>query len=147
VFDVRSMEDRIAGSLGARRVGTAVLTGFGLVALALALLGVYGVLSYGVSRRTRELGIRLALGARPAALVGEVTAGGLALGVLGLVIGLAGFAALGRWLGSLVYGVSVFDGVTLLIGGGLLAAGVALASLIPARRVTRVDPTEALRED
>ena len=147
VFDVRSMEDRIEGTLGPRRAGTLVLTGFGVIALSLALLGVYGVLSYSISRRTRELGIRLALGAQAGSLVGASIAGGLALGAVGLGLGLAGFAGLSRWLGSLMYGVRVFDALTLVSGLIVLGLGIALASAIPARRVVRVNPTEALRRE
>ncbi|HEX9893246.1 MAG TPA: ADOP family duplicated permease, partial [Gemmatimonadales bacterium] len=147
VFDVRTMQDRLNGSLGPRRVGTTVLAGFGLAALLLALLGVYGVLSYSISRRTQELGIRLALGALPGALVRSVTGTGLALGGIGLVVGIAGFAAANRLLGSLVYGVRVIDPVTIAAGIGILGVGVLLASVIPARRVVRVDPTQALREE
>lgn len=147
VFDVRSMQDRIDDVLGPRRLGTAVLSGFGLSALLLALLGVYGVLSYSVSRRAQELGIRLALGARPAALVRSVTASAMILGALGVGLGLMGFGAANRMLDSLVYGVRVFDPVTLLAGIGLLGAGVVLASLIPARRVVRTDPAQVLRQE
>ncbi len=147
VFEVRTMQDRVRESLGPRRLGTVVLTGFGSVSLLLALLGVYGVLSYHVSRQTQELGIRLALGARPATLVSAVTARGLALGGLGLLIGLAGYGVATRLLGSLTYGVSVLDPRTIGFGALVLGAGVAAASFLPARRVVRVDPTEALRQE
>lgn len=147
VFDLRTMRDRIDGSLGPRRLGTTVLSGFGLTALLLALLGVYGVLSYSISQRTRELGIRLALGARPRQLVGAVTGSGLVLGGIGVATGLLLFAGANRLLQSLVYGVKVMDPVAIGAGIFLLGIGVLLASFLPARRIVRVDPTSALREE
>jgi putative ABC transport system permease protein len=147
VFDLRTMRDRIEGSLGPRKLGTTVLTGFGLTALLLALLGVYGVLSYSISQRTRELGIRLALGARPRELVSAVTGSGLVLGGIGVATGLLLFAGANRLLQSLVYGVKVMDPVAIGAGILLLGTGVLVASLLPARRIVRVDPTTALREE
>jgi putative ABC transport system permease protein len=146
VHDVRLMEERVEDSLGARRLAMMVLSGFALLALLLALLGVYGVLSYIISRRTHELGIRLALGAVPSDVVRMVLGSGLALTGVGLAIGLAGFLLLARLLSSLLYGVSPRDPLTIAVGTGLLALGAVAAALVPALRAARVDPMETLKE-
>ncbi len=147
VYDVRLMQERVDESLGARRLAMMVLLGFAVLALLLALLGVYGVLSYGTSRRTHELGIRLALGAAPGAVVRMVLGGGLLLTGVGLLVGLAGFLALARFLSSILYGVGPRDPLTILVGVSVLAAGAVVAAWVPARRAARVDPVEALREE
>src|SRR5262249_42203617 len=138
-----ALEDFVARSVAGRRVSLAMLAAFAVVALLLCAIGIYGVTSYAVAQRTRELGIRLALGARPGPLLLAQLRQGLALALAGVA------AALGltRFLGSLLYGVSATDPAT-FAGVALLLAAVALAaSYLPARRVTRVDPTQALRAE
>jgi ABC-type antimicrobial peptide transport system permease subunit len=122
-----------------------MLTLFGLLALVVAAVGIYGVLSYGVTERTRELGIRMAHGARPRDLLGLVIAEGMLLTLLGLVIGVGGAFGLTRLIDRLLFGVSPTDPLT-FAAIPLLLAGVALVACgIPAWRATRMDPLEALR--
>jgi len=147
VFEVMSMEERVERSLGTRRLAVGVLGGFAVLALLLAALGIYGVLSYGVSQRTRELGVRLALGARPREVVTMVLRGGLALTAVGLVAGALAFLALGGALDALLYGIGPRDPVTLATGAALLALVAAFGCYIPARRAARVDPITALRAE
>jgi putative ABC transport system permease protein len=147
VHDVRLMQERVAESLGARRLAMLVLTGFAVLALLLALLGVYAVLSYSTRRRTHEVGIRMALGAVPGDVVRMVLGGGLFVAGAGLVLGLAGFLLLGQLLSSMLYGVTPHDPFTIVVGAGLVAVSAAVAALLPARRAARVDPVEALREE
>lgn len=147
VYDVRLMQERVEDSLSARRLAMLVLTGFAVLALLLAVLGVYGVLSYSTRRRTHEVGIRLALGAVPNDVVRMVLRGGILLAASGLVAGLGGFLLLARLLSSMLYGVSPYDPVTIGIGIGLVAMSATVAAFLPARRAARVDPIEALREE
>jgi ABC-type antimicrobial peptide transport system permease subunit len=118
-----------------------------LIALTMAALGVFGVLSYTVTQRTRELGIRLALGAAPGAVRRMVVRQGLGLVVTGLVIGLAGALALVRVMSSLLYGVEPTDPLTFLSVAAVLIGVAIAASYLPARRATRVDPIIALRAE
>ena len=147
LYDIRTMRDRVEESVGARRLAMLVLSGFAGLALLLALLGVYGVLSYSTSRRTHELGIRLALGAVPGDLIRMVLGSGLALAMAGIAGGLAGFLAAARLLSAMLYGVTPHDPPTIAAGIGLLAICAALAAYLPARRAARVDPVRALREE
>jgi putative ABC transport system permease protein len=141
----RTFSQVYSASLGSRRFNV-ILTGFfGIVALLLATAGVFGVMAYSVSRRTREIGVRIALGAGPGDVLGMILGQGLRTIFIGVAIGIAGSLALTRTVESLLFGVTAtdpltFGGVTVL----LLAAGL-LASYIPARRATRVDPVIALR--
>jgi putative ABC transport system permease protein len=147
VFDVRPLPEHVASSVAPRRLAMLVLTGFAALALVLALLGTYGVISYAVQQRTQEIGIRLALGARPGDVVRMVVGGGLALAVVGLAIGAAGALGAGRVLASLLYGVGSRDPLTMAGALGVLLAITALASWIPARRAARLDPVRALRAE
>jgi predicted permease len=144
---VRTLDDAYRRSM-ARTSFTVVLLGIaGAMALALAILGVYGVLAYAVSERRREVGIRLALGAQPSAVRSLFLRQGLALALIGSVLGLAAAGALSRWISSLLFGVKPLDPVTYTVAAAIIAAAAMLASYLPARRAASVDPMETLRSD
>jgi putative ABC transport system permease protein len=143
--NVATMSQRMSDSVAQPRFYAVVLGTFAFVALALAAVGVYGVMSYAVSQRTREIGIRMALGAGRGEVLGLIAGQGMAFTVAGVAVGLAGAFALTRYLESLLFGVSPFDPPTVAAVTLLLAAVAALASYIPAHRATRVDPVVALR--
>src|SRR5262249_45185539 len=117
----------------------------GLMALALAAIGLYGVIAYSVARRTREIGIRIALGAQPAGVLGLVMRQGLVVAASGLAAGCLLAAGAARSLAGSLYGVTVGDPLSWLGAAAILLAVSALANLIPARRAARVDPSDALR--
>jgi putative ABC transport system permease protein len=144
---VRTMDDVTAASLGRPRFLFALAGTFAVIALVLGALGVYGVLSYGVARRTREIGLRLALGARPRAVAGLVLRDGGRLVVEGIALGLLGAMLLAQVLRGLLFGVAPIDPVTLLATPLALAGVALLAVWIPARRAARLDPMEALRHE
>jgi putative ABC transport system permease protein len=145
LYDVRSMEQRVADSVGARRLAVNVLSAFAALSLVLALLGIYGVISYRTAQRTQEIGIRMALGARPAEVTAMVVRGGMTLAALGLAVGTVVYLGAGRLLQTLLYGISPHDPPS-IVGCILVIAVVAFgASLIPARRAARVDPSRAMR--
>jgi putative ABC transport system permease protein len=147
VTDIQTLDDVIAGANAGPRFTLVLLATFAVVALVLAAVGIYGVISYAVSRRTHEIGVRVALGASPATVVRLVIAQGMRVVAVGVVIGLAGSLVASRLMTKLVYGVSVTDPLT-YAGVAALLAGVALvASYIPARRATRIDPLVAMRAD
>jgi putative ABC transport system permease protein len=140
-----TMEEQVGESLSARRFYARLLGSFAVVALVLASMGIYGVMSYSVSQRTHEIGVRMALGAERGKVLRRVVARGLLLTVAGVALGLAGSVALTRFISSQLYGVGTTDPVT-FAGVSLLLVGVALAaSYIPARRAAGVDPLTALR--
>ena len=139
------MEQIVSASVASRRLSMALLAGFAVVALALAAVGLYGVMSYVVTQRTHEIGVRMALGARAASVLRLVLGQGMRLALLGTAMG-ATVAFLGaRLLGDFLYRVSAFDPVTYLVVTALLLAVGALACFVPARRASRVDPMTALR--
>jgi putative ABC transport system permease protein len=137
----------VAGAVARQRFGMLLLLAFGGLALLLAAVGVYGVMAYAVSQRTRELGIRLALGARPGAVRALVLGEGMLLAGLGIGVGLAGALVLGRLLVGMLYGVRPTDPRVLAAVCLLLAAASVLATLVPAVRATRVNPVDALRSE
>jgi len=145
VYNLGTLARQKDGSLYTERLAATLLTIFGLLALSLAAVGVYGVLSYAVTERTREMGIRLALGANPRDLLRLVVGQGLTLTLIGLVIGLGASFALTRLIAKLLYGVSATDPLTFVVIPLLLIGVALLACWIPARRATRVDPLAALR--
>ncbi len=145
MFGAQTMEEIIAESLAARRVSMIMLGVFGGLALGLASMGIYGVISYLVGQRTHEIGIRMALGARQADVLRMVLGEGMKMVVLGVVIGLLAAAGLTRLMANLLFGVSATDPLT-FAGVGMILTLVALAAcFVPARRAMRVDPIVALR--
>jgi predicted permease len=145
VFEVRTMDDRLAESVAPRRFNMLLLVGFGVLALALAVVGTYGVIAYSVSQRTQEIGIRMALGATGRDVLGMVLAGALRLAAIGVAIGVLLAAAATRLLSSLLFGVRTTDPVTFGATAAILLAAAVTAAYLPARRATRVDPMAALR--
>jgi ABC-type antimicrobial peptide transport system permease subunit len=145
--DVGSLEERKAASLARPRVNAAVLGAFALSALVLAAVGIYGVVAYGVVQRTRELGIRMALGAGGGSLVRMVIRQGMTPVLAGMAVGLVGALAGGRVLRSLLFGVEVGDPATLAAVTCFLVAVALAAIYLPARRAARSDPMTALRNE
>jgi putative ABC transport system permease protein len=139
------MSERVANSLYAARMGALLLAVFGACALLLASIGLYGVMSFAVARRTRELGIRVALGARPGDVFRLVLLQGMTLVIVGLVLGIGVAVAVTRLLASFLYGVSTTDALTFTAIPALLTAVALLACYLPARRATKVEPLIALR--
>jgi ABC-type antimicrobial peptide transport system permease subunit len=149
VLSVATWRDHLDASLDVliHRAGASVFSAFGGIALLLAVLGVYGVKSYVVSRRTREFGIRIALGAHPRALLWQVLREGGRITAIGIGIGLVLALGAGQFLQSILYGVNGIEPVVLVTAPLILLAASLLASCIPALRATRVDPTVALRSE
>ncbi|HET7457335.1 MAG TPA: ABC transporter permease [Gemmatimonadaceae bacterium] len=145
--DLQTMDQRIARDIAQPRVSVALLGVFSGIALLLAAVGIYGVVSYTVAQRTREIGIRMALGARPEGVLGLVVRQGLAPVVAGVVVGLAGALAATRLMHSLLYGVSATDPLTFAVVAVFLTVVALAATFIPARRATRVNPVLALRSE
>jgi ABC-type antimicrobial peptide transport system permease subunit len=145
VFNTETMQEHVDKSLLLPRISALLLGVFGAVGLTLAAIGLYGVMSYSVRRRTKEIGIRMALGAKPPAVLTMVFRQGLILTGIGLAIGLAISLALGRFTASLLYGTSGTDLLTFLVVSPVLLATSALAIAIPAFRAAHVQPTTALR--
>jgi len=145
LFQVQPLEDYVAASLGARRFTLLLLGLFGTLALVLAAVGIYGVISYAVSLRTRELGIRLALGAPRRDVLHMVMQQGLKLAATGLVVGLVASIAFMRFLASLLFQVKPADALTTFAVLLLLGAVALVANYLPARRASRLDPNVALR--
>ncbi len=145
LFRVRTLRDHVAEALGQERLTAAMLSAFGLLALFLAAIGLYGVMAYTTQIRGREFGIRLALGASPAVLSRLVLRQGATLAGVGLAIGLVAAAGAGRLLASMLFGVSPTDGATFIAIPAVLLPVALLASAVPARRAARVDPIRTLR--
>jgi predicted permease len=147
VYGFRTMQDRLYDSLARQRFSSTMLGAFAVFALLLASVGLYGVMSYLVTQSTHDIGILLALGARPGNIIGLVVRQGMQLTLIGIIAGLTGAAALTRVIASLLFGVSTRDVATFLAVPVLLAAVAFAATVIPALRATSVDPLVALREE
>lgn len=145
VFGVNTMERRLSQSILPQRLNMWLISIFAATALVLAAIGLYGVMSYSVAESTREIGIRMALGARPADVLKLIISQGMKVLLIGLAIGLGAAFALTRLMGSLLFGVTATDAVTFISVSVLLAVVALLACFIPARRAARVDPMVALR--
>ncbi|HVA71772.1 MAG TPA: ABC transporter permease [Candidatus Limnocylindrales bacterium] len=147
VYGVETMDEVVSNSFSARRLSMILLSAFAALALALACVGIYGVISYLAGQRTHEIGIRMALGAQPRQVLRMILGQGLKLALLGVAIGIVAAFALTRLMASLLFGVSAYDPLT-FAGVAILLLLVALAACyIPARRATRVDPMVALRHE
>jgi ABC-type antimicrobial peptide transport system permease subunit len=146
LFGNRTGSEVIDGGLFQARMGVGLLTAFGLLALGLASIGLYGVLAYSVTLRRREMGLRMALGAPRASVLRLVLTQGMSLVMTGVGIGLVAALAVGRLLSRMLFGVAASDPIS--VGGAALtlSAIALLACYLPARTATRVDPLEALRE-
>jgi putative ABC transport system permease protein len=145
--NAKTMDQLVEASVGQRKLSMILLGVFSGIALLLASIGIYGVMSYSVTQRTRELGIRMALGAARSRVLGLVVGQGMALAAAGVVIGLVAAFALTRFLASQLFGVGATDPATFAVVALLLAAVALLATLLPALRATRVDPVVALRDE
>lgn len=147
VYQVRTMQDRLYDSPARQRFSTTMLGAFALFSLILAAVGVYGVMSYLVTQGTHDIGVRVALGAQRENVIQFVLQQGAALAAAGIGVGLFGAAALTRVMAGLLFGVSSWDAVTFIAVALMLAAIAMVATYIPARRATKVDPLVALREE
>jgi putative ABC transport system permease protein len=145
VTNIRTVNQIRDQQMGGRRIGTILLATFSTIALLLAGIGIYGVISYSVAQRTREMGIRAALGASRQRLLRLVLDRGVVLTTIGLAIGLGGALALTRLMSSMLFGVGERDPFTMVSVAAILAGVALLASYVPARRATKVDPVVALR--
>jgi predicted permease len=147
IYSVSTMQQKVSSTLEQSHFDTFLLTVFAATALLLSAVGIYGVLSYTVAQRTRDIGIRMALGATQTHVIREVVGHGLLMTISGIVVGVAGALAASRVLQKLLYGVRPTDAITFIAGSFVLAAVALAASYIPARRASRVDPMVALRHE
>lgn len=145
VYDVRTLESVVAENTASRRLTVTLIVSFAGLALLLAGVGVYGVMAYSVSQRNHEIGIRMALGAEPEDVLHMIGRHGALLAALGIAVGIVGAAALTRLIAALLFRVNALDAGTYAFATGTLVVIVALASWIPAKRATRIDPIVALR--
>ena len=143
--DVRTLEQIVDQSMLANRVTSTILAVFASIAVLLAAIGIYGVVSYTAAQRTHEMGIRAALGASAGNLRGLIFQGGMQLALIGLSIGLAGTFAATRVMSSMLYGIGADDPLTIGVVAVVLSGVAALACFLPAWRITQADPIEALR--
>lgn len=147
VTDIKTMDEYVSDSVSPRRANALLLATFAALALVLALIGIYGVMAYSVTQRVHEIGIRMALGAQTPDVIKLIVGSGMTLVFAGVGIGLAGALALSRVLSSLLFGVSATDPMTFAVVSVMLISVALLASYIPARRATKIDPIIALRHE
>jgi ABC-type antimicrobial peptide transport system permease subunit len=147
VYDIKGMEEMVAESGALRRFDMWLIGTFAGLALTLAGVGIYGVIAYGVSQRTREIGIRIALGAQPGDVLRLIVGEGAKLALSGVLAGLFGAFVLSRWMSSLLFGVSPRDLATFSVVPWMVLALTLFGCYIPARRATKVDPVVALRSE
>jgi putative ABC transport system permease protein len=147
LYDLRTMDDAMSDSVSQPRFFLALLAGFSALALVLAAVGIYGVISYTVTQRTREMGIRIALGASEERVVKLVVSQGAILATCGIVLGLIGAVSLTRLIANLLFMTPPLDPATFVGVSGLLAFIAILAAYLPARRAARVDPVIAMRAE
>lgn len=147
VSRVRSMEQVVGGSTARSDFNTVLLAAFAAIALLLAAVGIYGLLTYSVRQRTREIGIRMALGATQEQVRGAVVVQGMRLALIGAGLGVAIALGMARVMTGLVYGVKTWDPVTFALVPVVLSVSALVAAYLPSRRATRIDPVEALRSE
>ena len=147
VSTVRTEEEWVSGSAAQPRLNAVLLGVFAAVALIVAAIGVYGVLAYSVTQRTREIGLRMALGAQRSGVLRLVVREGMIVGAIGIAFGAVGALALGQVLANLVFGVPVRDPMTFAVVAGILTIVALAACVLPARKASRVDPLVALRTE
>jgi ABC-type antimicrobial peptide transport system permease subunit len=147
LIDVHTEDQQIDADLQQERLFVVLTSGFGLLALTLAAVGIYGIMAYSVASRRNEIGIRLALGAQPGKVCGMILREGTWLAAAGIAVGMAAALALTRLIQSMLYGIRPYDPLTLSARVGLLLAVVVAATWIPARRASSVLPMEALRHE
>jgi ABC-type antimicrobial peptide transport system permease subunit len=145
MIDVRTMRDQVAASLSTERIFANLTAGFGLLALVLAGIGIYGIMSYTVSRRNQEIGLRMALGEQPASVVWMVMREALAMLGLGVIAGIGCSLALSRFVAAQLFGLQAMDPSTYVAAIALLSAVAVVSSLLPARRASAIDPLSTLR--
>jgi predicted permease len=147
MIDIRTQEEQINANMQIERMFAALTSGFGVLALALACVGIYGIMAYSVANRRNEIGIRLALGAKPGQVRGMILRESSALAIAGIAVGAAAALGMTRLVKSMLYGIQPYDLATLTAGVLLLLAVALAASWIPARRAASVQPMEALRHE
>ena len=144
---ISTLDEVVGNSVGARRFTMLLLTGFSVLALILAVVGIYGVVSYTVARRTREMGIRVALGARPGTVLSLVMRSSMRMVAVGLVLGIGATLATAEVIQGLLYEVAPLDPVAIVAATATLAGAALVATWVPARRGTRVDPMQTMRAE
>jgi ABC-type antimicrobial peptide transport system permease subunit len=147
LYGVATLESQLGAFLSGRRFQTLLLTGFSVIALLMAAIGIYGLIQYSVATRTQEIGIRMAVGAQTSEIFRMIIGEGVKLSLIGLALGLVGALYTGRLGRSLLFGVTATDPLTFLTVSLLLVAVAAAACYFPARRAMKVEPLEALRQE
>jgi predicted permease len=147
VYDIRPLEEYVAGARAAQRFTTIIAASFAIVAVALASIGVYGVIAYAMTRRRYEFGVRLALGAQPSQVTRLVLREGVLLAGAGIAAGLVGASVAARFLQAQLFGVSARDAVSYLGAAAAIAAAALMASWLPARRAAAISPIDAIRAE